>query len=116
MVMIGRRDEHRVDLLVHGVEHPPVIRERPRLRALRGSLLGGSRKALVVHIYDSDEVLGQRTVQAHLASPAATNDGSAQFPLGLNVGKEEHSLERLRGSHREGGAFQKGSATGFVWH
>src|ERR1035438_8828027 len=72
MVMIGRGDEHRVDLLVHGVEHSPVIRERPRLRALRGSLLGGGSQALVVHIHDSDQVLRQRTVQAHLASPAAT--------------------------------------------
>src|ERR1035441_8534011 len=101
MVMVGSRNEHRVDLPVHGVEHPPVIRESFWLGALRGSLLGGCRKALVVHIHDSDQVLAQRTVQAHLASPATTDDGSAQFPPGLNVGKEEGSLQRLRGCHRE---------------
>ena len=41
MVMVGRGDKHRVDLLVHGVEHPPVIGERLRLSAPLGSLLRG---------------------------------------------------------------------------
>ena len=104
MVMIGRGDEHRINLLVHGVEHPPVIVERPRLGALRGSLLRGGGEAPVVHIHDGDQVLGQRTLQAHLASPAGANDRSAQLRAGRRLSKKEGPLQRLRGSRREDGA------------
>ena len=104
MVMIGRGDEYRVNLLMHDVEHSPVIRERLRLGTPRGGLLRGGGEAPVLHINDRDQVLPQRTLKAYLASPATADDGSTKFSLGRNVGKEKGSLQRLRGSHREGGA------------
>ena len=42
---------------MHGVEHPPVIIERPRLGALRGSLLRGGGEAPVVRIAAGRDVL-----------------------------------------------------------
>jgi hypothetical protein len=42
---------------MHIIEHSPVIIERPRLGAPRGSLLRGGCEALVVDIDDRDQVL-----------------------------------------------------------
>lgn len=56
--VVGRRDEHRVDLVGHFIEHAPKIAIPLRLR----QLLERGRRATVVDVAERDDVLGEHVL------------------------------------------------------
>ena len=100
--MVGRGDEHRVDLLPDCVKHSPVISEdldlvRVPALALHPFLHGGG--PVVVHLDQADEVFFRLTLQVRHSASAAADLDEANLVAGVR-GVED--VERSGGESTRG--------------
>ena len=108
--MIGRGDKDSINLLVHDIEHPPVVIESARLGALAGGLLCRGGKPGIIDIHDRHQPFTKAGLQTHLAPPAATNDRDGELRIGGRPRQQEGSFEHCRSSGTQGGLLEERSA------
>src|ERR1035437_3503134 len=110
--VVGRGDHHGIDLLVHLVQHPPEISERPGLRML----LEDVARPFLVHITQSDEVHARAGNVVEVTSSLAADTDAADIPLAAGVvgeresgsGQEEQSRAAEGPSSKEAAARKQG--------
>ena len=118
VVVIGRGDEHRVNLLAQLVEHFPVVGERLNfagVAAFVGQRLLDGGNALVVHVHDSNQVFIERGFQVLHRPPAAADLHDANFFASIGSGED---VEGRSGQDAGGerALFQKGTTSQFDVH
>src|SRR6185369_16425688 len=75
MMMIGSGDDHRIDLLVHFIEHLAVI----VVLLCAGILLAPGIQRIVVDVAESDDVFRSNAVSVAGTLAARANDGDVHF-------------------------------------
>jgi hypothetical protein len=75
--MVGRADDHRVDVFLT-LEHAPIV--RPQLRV--GEHLRRVRQVVQVHIAQGDDILAGDAAQVVPPAPADANHSDVQFIVG----------------------------------
>jgi hypothetical protein len=75
--MVGRADDHRVDILLP-FQHPPIV--RPQLRV--GKHLRRVRQVVQVHIAQGDDILAGDAAQVVPPAPADANHCDVQLVVG----------------------------------
>ena len=103
--VIRRADDHRVDLLVHLVEHDAKVFELPGLGIL-GELLGG---VFIVHVAKRDYVVAFARHGINVAAPLAADADAGHVELVVG-GKALRPLHRTAGEKVERGHARAGSA------
>ena len=111
MVVIGRGDEHGVDLLADLVEHLPVVGEGLKLVGLVLLLFVGERladhgEAFLAGIDDGDEVLAQHRFDVRHAASARADDDAAEFVAGIG-GVEDVEARGGESASRQGGLLEE---------
>src|SRR6185437_13319301 len=88
VVVIRRRDQDRVDLLVTVIEHLAVVVEDLRLLDLGGYPLDRFAEPFIVHVHQRHEPLTRRQAGVARALPTAPDDGDAEL-LAFRLGRED---------------------------
>ena len=79
MVMVRGRLEYRINLLVHGVEHPAVIAKGLGRGARLRSLSGRGSEAAILNIYQGHPFFAAGPRKTRLASAATADDGHREL-------------------------------------
>jgi hypothetical protein len=82
MDMVGRTDEHGIDLLIHGIQHLPEV-----FVPLGGwERTEGRSGAPFVHVAESYDVLARDGFQVLRTAPTSADDGDVQLFIGRRAG------------------------------
>src|SRR5260221_10851737 len=99
--MIGRRHDHRIDLLLHLIEHLAKIRELLYI----WKFLKRSRRPLRIDVAESDDVIvGSDLADVPLALAAHANSGDVKFFTGWSLATTGHDMPRHDHESGNGGA------------